>query len=273
MAEVRPPRFGLAAATGWCFGTTAVLVAVIELALMVFPGAQYDMVSLGAILLLVLGSACFLLSSIYVPEPGRSDAQVLSLSFGVTPTRALALGLGLSLGISIKFPADALSALIERYYPLSEVERAIQSEQLRHDNLGQVIGLVVVVGIVGPVVEELLYRGIVFKLLQRARGTWVASVFVTIAFALAHLQPRAFVPLLLVSAVLTFLRARTETIWASVAGHVAFNCSTLIGLFLGFSQVQEHQPIGIALPLAGLAVTAGLIVAAQRARFDGGGIV
>jgi membrane protease YdiL (CAAX protease family) len=103
---------------------------------------------------------------------------------------------------------------------------------------GQLLGFLAL----GPLQEELLFRGAIFELAQRSRfGTdsraaiWISTIF----FALHHLQLHGFefnwaalvqigfaMPMGLVFGA---IRAETDSLWPGLAVHVATNLPGAIG--------------------------------------------
>jgi membrane protease YdiL (CAAX protease family) len=167
--------------------------------------------------------------------------------------------LGFALGLAMKVPADALRALIDVVWPTPDAERQAQAELLRHDTVGQVIGLVVVVGIVGPIVEELFYRGSLFGDFRRALGRAGAVVLSSVLFALAHASPRDWLPLILVALALGLARQRTSALWASTGAHVAFNLAALGLLLVGREVDVLRSWVWGAIGLVSLGLSAGLL--------------
>ncbi|UXA16043.1 CPBP family intramembrane glutamic endopeptidase [Mycobacterium sp. SMC-4] len=91
----------------------------------------------------------------------------------------------------------------------------------------------VVIVIVAPVCEEILYRGLLWGAIDRRWGRWAALVISTVVFALAHLEwTRA--PLLVVVAVpIALARLYTDNLYASIVAHQVTNL--LPGLVLMFT--------------------------------------
>jgi uncharacterized protein len=79
-----------------------------------------------------------------------------------------------------------------------------------------------------PVVEEIIYRGILYSALAQARGWKIAVGLVTILFALVH-GPQywgstaALAAIVSLSLVLTLLRAATGQLLPCIATHLIFN--------------------------------------------------
>ena len=85
----------------------------------------------------------------------------------------------------------------------------------------------VAVAFVGPVVEELLYRGAGISLLLRF-GVPVAVVVPALIFALGHGLVLALPALLLFGIVIAVVRVKTDSIYPSILVHSLFNATSLI---------------------------------------------
>jgi CAAX protease family protein len=83
-----------------------------------------------------------------------------------------------------------------------------------------------VVAVVGPVVEELMFRGVGFGLLE-PYGRWTAIIGVGVAFGIVHGLIEGLPIITAFGIGLAFLRARTKSIYPCVILHSVFNASAL----------------------------------------------
>lgn len=79
-----------------------------------------------------------------------------------------------------------------------------------------------------PIVEEVVYRGILFSAFQRTLGTGLAIGAVTVLFALVHVPQyypsySTIALLVLLSLILTLIRARTGNLLPCIVLHTIFN--------------------------------------------------
>jgi membrane protease YdiL (CAAX protease family) len=81
-----------------------------------------------------------------------------------------------------------------------------------------------------PVVEELFYRGLLLRSMERRWGTAVAVVGSSVVFALVHFQPYDLLPLALAGLLFGTLRARSGRLGPGIWAHVAFNLTAIISL-------------------------------------------
>jgi membrane protease YdiL (CAAX protease family) len=84
----------------------------------------------------------------------------------------------------------------------------------------------------GPLMEELFFRGFLYPVLARRWGLFAAIAITSVAFGLIHGAQLAFSPglvliVFLVGLVLTIVRAQTGSVGSSLVVHVSYN-STLV---------------------------------------------
>ncbi|MEA3019778.1 MAG: protease family protein, partial [Actinomycetota bacterium] len=93
-----------------------------------------------------------------------------------------------------------------------------------------VVLLVAVVVIGAPVIEELFYRGLVLRSIERRWGTGFAVVATSVTFAVLHFQPYDLLPLTLFGLIASTLAARTGRLGPGIWAHVAFNLTAVVSL-------------------------------------------
>lgn len=88
--------------------------------------------------------------------------------------------------------------------------------------------------IVAPLVEEIFFRGFLFQGFRQRYG-WVAGIVISSAiFAAAHIDPAAFIPTLLLGAVMAYVYHRSNSIWPGAILHFLVNA---FGLFAALASV------------------------------------
>lgn len=95
--------------------------------------------------------------------------------------------------------------------------------------------LVVFAVVVAPVVEELLFRGLLLPLVLRGRTFLFAALLTSLYFSLMHLHAPSLLPLLVLSVGFSAGYAATGSILTPIAMHFVFNFT---GLLLYFSEVK-----------------------------------
>lgn len=227
-AELSP-----ALALGWSLLVTCGLVSTALVVGMLFGSSNMALVVAGPAEFLVMFPAAKLIVRLY----GDRD-----------PRRAFALGgvssaelvIGASLGVFLHLPTGYLGSLVEHRFPTPPEVLKAQLQALTPTSLPIAAAMLLSVAVLVPVVEELFFRGALFSGLLRGSPPFVAIWTTSIAFALAHQEPRNWAPLLLVALVLGELRRRGGSLWAGVALHATFNATTLLYVFV--TRPVEIQP-------------------------------
>jgi membrane protease YdiL (CAAX protease family) len=110
-----------------------------------------------------------------------------------------------------------------------EKEQGLIPTHWNSHKIAQFAAYAAVVTIVGPVVEELMFRGVGFAVLE-PYGRAVAIVGVGLAFALVHGLLAGFPIIATFGLGLAYLRARAGSIYPCILLHASFNA---LGLALG----------------------------------------
>jgi membrane protease YdiL (CAAX protease family) len=248
----RPAQLSAALALGWSLLLTLGLLSVAVVVSVLFGGSNLAVVVAGpAELLLMLPAARFIAKLYGEQEPRRA--------FALGAVSPLELVLGASLGIILHLPAGYLGALIERRFPTPPELLRAQLQQLTPSSALLGVGMLLSVAVIVPFAEELFFRGALFGALRRSGPAFVAIWTTSIAFALAHQEPRNWAPLLVVALTLGYLRSVGGSIWSGVALHAAFNAATLSFVFMNRPVEVKPQEgswpmaaIGCALSVAGV---------------------
>lgn len=93
---------------------------------------------------------------------------------------------------------------------------------------GGAILLLLVVGVIAPLAEELFFRGLLFRAFEKKWSAWWALGLSSAFFALTHFQPLQFLPLMAAGAVFGSLMMLTGRLGTAVVTHMAFNISTVV---------------------------------------------
>ncbi|MDB6139733.1 MAG: amino terminal protease self-immunity [Verrucomicrobiaceae bacterium] len=94
-------------------------------------------------------------------------------------------------------------------------------------------------GIVAPVAEELIYRGMIYGILRRKAGNAFAMVATSLIFALAHQSLQTFVPLFVFSLGLCIAYNRSRSLLVPMAMHAMFNGWNFAGIALSAHGLRD----------------------------------
>ena len=100
----------------------------------------------------------------------------------------------------------------------------------RADDPVAVAFLVLIVVVGAPIIEELFYRGLWFRSVERRFDTSVAVIGTSLLFGAIHFQPYDLLPLALFGLLAALLVARTGRLGPAVWAHVAFNLTAVVSL-------------------------------------------
>jgi membrane protease YdiL (CAAX protease family) len=87
-----------------------------------------------------------------------------------------------------------------------------------NDIIGLLVGFFFI-AVAAPFLEELLFRGFVYRVFVKTMAPWVGSLLTAILFALAHMQLATFFPLLILGLLLNYSYKKTGSVWTPVALH------------------------------------------------------
>jgi membrane protease YdiL (CAAX protease family) len=250
-----PVKLGLPAALGWSAAAWLFAFLVLDVSRSLRPGLSLDFVNNE--ICVALG---FTVATVLALRVHLNDLEVGD-SLGVRPTGPFLLLLALVIGAVLQIPATWMAMAIDRRWPQSPEELEMLAKLYAIPNGAYRVAFAATTVALGPFVEELLFRGVLFRGLRRvyARGTVV--LMTGALFALVHLDPRKFLPILLSGVVLSFLRDRAGSLSASLVAHMTFNGLTTFALLAGWSEIAEPtKPIPWPLGVAG-SVGLGLLLA------------
>ncbi len=265
-AEGRP--LGLGGAVAWMLLALFTLMLCAQLLAYMRPVAARDLVSLGIIDAAVYLLFAALLIGLHGPqalpkaaEGTAPETDGLARAVGVRRTHGAATTLGLLLGVVAQIPADTLRLSIEYFWPPNELDRLERAALLETESALQGVVLVFVAACLVPLAEEIFFRGALYGALRRSgRSAAVTAVVTSLGFAVSHLDPRLWLPIVFVAALLGFLRAATGSLLPCLALHVGFNSVTVVAAVSGLASTEGGVKLPLAVVVAGWLLTGGLLV-------------
>ncbi len=181
--------------------------------------------------MLVSGVMILLLVGAFLRARGRAPAGrsvgLVRPGRGVLRRAALPLALGVFDYMAISFDWQQALQLVglnvERLPPQPLVATIAESR-----STWALVLAVAGASVAAPVVEEVVFRGVLYLPARRALGAVPAAVLVSVVFALAHGYVWGLPQLFVLSLVFVTLFERTGTLLASMAAHSAYNTFHLV---------------------------------------------
>ncbi|MGN7471398.1 lysostaphin resistance A-like protein [Brevibacillus sp. SAFN-007a] len=115
----------------------------------------------------------------------------------------------------------------------SEREQQIEKEIVSAKDTDMLAALasLVVIGIMVPIAEEMLFRGVIQTYLVRRVGAVAGIVLSSFWFALLHMDVALFAPLFVIGLLLGFVRHRYQSIWGAILLHAVNNMTGVLYYF------------------------------------------
>jgi membrane protease YdiL (CAAX protease family) len=154
--------------------------------------------------------------------------------FGLaSPRRGRTLALaGLAAAISLPvawFLGDLAARAMEQISLEPVSQQTVQALQASVDwNERIVFGTVII--LIAPVVEELIFRGILYPIIKQQGFPRLALWGTSLLFALTHANAMTFVPLTFLAVVLVLLYEATDNLLAPILTHGLFNAANFVFL-------------------------------------------
>ncbi len=143
------------------------------------------------------------------------------------PIRMIALAVGLGIGVWL-----LSRVLIIVYISITGDQSDPQQALTQFSGVAAAFWVVLLGGLVVPLGEELLFRGVGYGAFRRY-GPVIATIVSSLVFALAHGINVVFLAVLVLAVLNAVLYERTRSIWPCFVTHASFNlCSFVILLLL-----------------------------------------
>lgn len=108
---------------------------------------------------------------------------------------------------------------------------------LKESTSAYLLPLTIFVALVGPILEEIFFRGFVYTGLRKRFGAWGGTAIASAAFAALHMNGVAFLPIFILGMFLTYLYESTGSLIPSITAHMLHN-GIMVALTLGFKSLS-----------------------------------
>ncbi len=213
---------GAPAAFGWTFVVTFLFLALLAVVWAVREGSKNDLVTSFSCQAIAYSLGLFLILRVYAPE--RSIRDFLALR----PTSWPLYPIAILLGVAITLPADALYEIISKKYPALEPDTLTQV--FHESSIARRIAIGFVLAGAGPFLEEVFFRGALFRPLKRSVAPLQVAVLTGMLFAVVHLEWQTFASIFILGTCLGLLRAWSGSLAVSILVHASFNGVALANL-------------------------------------------
>lgn len=221
--------FALQAAFGGAFGGTSQLLTRL------FPQAvpaQPD--RLIVVVILTLLCAAGVVTTWIVRRWAAKTVDGGAGGLGFAPPAGRYIAIGTALGVLAPLLGGLLTQFLAGDHPVSQTVTDIADRA----HVGMRVALLPAVVLVGPLVEELLFRGALLSVLRTRLGDGWAIAVSAVIFGAVHLPDLDWlwyaVPnLMLVGVFCAWLRVRSGSIWPGFVAHAANNALATAGWFMG----------------------------------------
>lgn len=241
-------------ALGWTFGVVLIQGLLEGGLLGTRTAGREDLAKLFACQL-----AAYLLGTFLVLRVHAPDAKIRDF-LGVRGTHPAFYPLALALGAVAQIPAEAIARAVVRAHPLESPSDLLDG--IGQDTLFHKVLLATIVVLLGPLLEEIFFRGVIFKPLERAHAAMpsLAILFTGLLFASVHLSWHFFIPYWMLGLCMGLLRQTSGSLLPSLLFHAAFNGVTLyVSLTPSLAEADPLAPLPRWMVAAGVAATAALL--------------
>ncbi len=155
------------------------------------------------------------------------ERRASGLALGVAAVAALGVG-PVSSGV-----LDVLTAL----WPALDAARVdVLPEALLASELATKLAMVLAIALLAPIAEELVFRGVLWRLLEDLGPPWVQWLVTSALFAAYHGSVAYAVALLPIALLLGWLRWKTGSVWPSLVAHATNNAVAVAVVLGGWSE-------------------------------------
>lgn len=212
------------AATLWITGSTFAFLFLGSLLVSLREDAARDQT-----LMIGCQTAAYLLGLFAILRVHGPEAPIRAF-VALRRTHASLYPLALVAGVASAYWGSWLLDRIHRRFPDPEnANRLIELffEATPSGRIAMGVGIV----LVGPLVEELVFRGAVFGPLTKRHRTSAVIGWTSVLFALVHVEPRVLAPILILGLSMGLLRAASGSLWPSLLLHAGFNGAQFADLY------------------------------------------
>ncbi len=242
-------------AAGWTLAATVLFLWLVGLTLSLRPGAEQNIVNAFGCQALAYLIVLFFILRVHAPEVSiRALLGLRRTAFAFYP-------LGVALGVSVGLPANFLYAQTVARFPRPAEEVGLVQSFLEAGGAKRA-GIALIIIALGPFLEEVFYRGALFRPLRGRHGVVATCVLTGMFFGLAHMPWQSQIPIAFVGVTLALVRHWSGALGPAIAMHAAFNAVGVAQLYLS-PRLDFLDAPAWWLVAVGTAVSGAVLFAAQ----------
>jgi membrane protease YdiL (CAAX protease family) len=186
---------------------------------LLFKSFMVDIFAAGTVLYFAAGkyAASFRVLGLNLDEAYRNVLYGISHYIGLSPYLTVVILFSLFLANLFRYEPQPVAVFAIFFQP--------QSKPL-------LILLTIFIVLIGPVVEEIFFRGFCYPALRKKTGPLKAALGVSLIFAWLHMNIIGFLPIFLLGLLLVYLYEKTNSLVASMTVHIIHNSAILYLVFL-----------------------------------------
>lgn len=166
-----------------------------------------------------------LIACIYVLGLRRRGLPWSAIGFRPAPVRWCAAAV--FAGVALAFLLGAVESAVET--PLSEVVARILAPE--GFSWAGMAAMVAVGGVIAPLGEEALYRGVLYGWLRRKWGPLAGTIVSALIFGISHWNPYWAAFATVMGVVLAVVYEKSGSLWPSILLHMSYNCTGIVALY------------------------------------------
>lgn len=143
------------------------------------------------------------------------------------------------IGIFMAFFAQYVAVLIEMN--VLGIEPGSENTEMIVQLAKATPALILVVAVIGPILEEIIFRMIIFGSLYKRFNFWIAGVISSVIFAGVHLDFEHLLVYTFMGIVFAYLYVKTKRIIVPIMAHVALNSFVMIVQVVYGDRLMELQ--------------------------------
>ncbi|HMT74469.1 MAG TPA: CPBP family intramembrane metalloprotease [Chitinophagaceae bacterium] len=161
---------------------------------------------------------------------------------------------------NIQFPSGIESWMQEKENEAGETAKGLLSLRTPSDLLMNIF----FIGVLAGVGEELLFRGVIQRILIRLfKNNWAGILVAAFVFSAVHFQFYGFVPRFLLGIFLGLIYWYSGSLWPSILAHTIYNSAQVILVYYNPEMITKDNPVETAnllvMALISAAISIGII--------------